>query len=121
MRELYEFNEFNVILNVISLGLYCWLDETRHLRHELSLSLWTYEYYLLYLLINLCFLIDCVNSFRGGLYKAVKLAKTNRAKSQGKMKKLFDHRVEKHVFSPSHQVLATHPLVGSHIYQTRTI
>ncbi len=54
-----------------------------------------------------------VYGFRRRLYEVGKLAKTNLATFQRKMKKLFDHRAEKCVFRPGDKVLAFLPLVDS--------
>lgn len=41
------------------------------------------------------------------------MAKLNLEKAQGKMKRLYDWRVEVHVFCPVDQVVANLPVVGS--------
>lgn len=45
-------------------------------------------------------LIDYVNGFRYRLYKAQEVAKTHLELTQGKMKRLFDRKVENRVFLP---------------------
>lgn len=47
------------------------------------------------------------------MYSATELAKEKLAAAQGKIKRLYDRRAERHSFSPGDQVLALLPIVGS--------
>lgn len=58
-------------------------------------------------------LTDYVNGFKRRLYESVKMAKLNLEKAQGKMKRLYNRRVEVYVSCPGDQVLANLPVVGS--------
>ncbi len=58
-------------------------------------------------------LIDYVNGFRHRLYAAGERAKQNLSSVQSKMKKMFDRRAERRVFSVGDRVLALLPIVTS--------
>lgn len=58
-------------------------------------------------------LTDYVNGFRHRLFTAGELAKKNLTLAQTKMKKLYDRRAERRVFSVGDQVLALLPIVTS--------
>ena len=58
-------------------------------------------------------LLDYVNGFRHRLYAAGELARDKMERAQGKMKKLYDRRTERQVFSPGDWVLALLPIIGS--------
>lgn len=58
-------------------------------------------------------MIDYVNGFRRRLYEAGVLAKEKLELSQKKMKKLYDLRAEKRLYSPGDQVLVLSPVVES--------
>ena len=58
-------------------------------------------------------LLDFVNGFRHRLYAAGELARDKMERAQGKMKKLYDRRMERWVFCPGDQVLSLLPIIGS--------
>lgn len=58
-------------------------------------------------------LLDYVNGFRYRLYRAQEVASGKLSSAQGKMKKLYDRKVEDRVFLPGDQVLALLPIVTS--------
>lgn len=58
-------------------------------------------------------LIDDVHGFRQRLYSARELAKEKLSSAQDKMKRLYDRRAVRRVFSQGDKVLALLPMVGS--------